>query len=1201
MVKAVNNSGFNIASAANGGRTTGSTTEFVKSGQTVNLKAGTGVAIDQAGKDFTFSVNAQGLANTAQLPVVYTQADGTKVYLQPDNTFNTALDGTGTQVQPANVIASMQNAAGSTTAPTTLSNVASTLPVTQNNTAAAGQPSNATTAQAAPTLTTAQQSNAATVGDVLNSGWNLQGNGVAKDLVKPYDTVNFVNGTGTTATVTTAADGSTSNIGYNVNTDGVTTQVNSAGQVVAVTAPITSTGGVASVTAPANSSSLATAGDVVKAVNNSGFTLTAEGKNGSLVKPGSTMDMKNTDGNIVISKPVGSNVVNYDLAKVLKVDSVTAGNTVLNNAGVTVTGGANGPVSLSNAGLNNGGNKLLNVATGTAPTDGVNVSQLTTQANAAKTQVNGGTNVANVTRTIGSNGQDIYTVNANGASVSNTGTGLVLTPTTSSVSNTTDYALDLSSTTKTSLGKADSALQTVQTQIDGKNVKTINQGNNTANFVTGKNMVLTPDANGGIKVATADDVNFNTVTAGTGPNQVILGNAGVTVGGNTYITGNGINANNRVITNVAAGKNATDAVNVSQLTQVVNNSIANNVTTPITGSAAADAPLSDAFLTYNVAQQATTDHQNILQTVQNMNSKGIKYFHTNSTDTRIGSFPHATDDSSAGAERSTAVGVNAIIDSGSTAAIALGDNIVVGNTSNAATQAVALGSELTVLGKNAIAVGQNAQALATNAISIGNGNIVSGVNSGAFGDPSVVSGTNSYSVGNNNTVATNNTFVVGNNVTNTVDNSVILGNNSAANAALFPSSAGMTTYKQDTIRGTTYQYAGGTPAGIVSVGAVGAERRVQNVAAGQISATSTDAINGSQLYATNQAINNLSITQAQAAAPWNLTANGNTTAVAPGSTVNVVNGTNTTAVLKGNQLQVNMVDNPTFAGPVTMNGGMTVAPNQTVSMGGNVLQNVGTGVKPTDAVNVSQLQAVSNVANAGFNLSANGDTASKVAPGGTVTVQQGQNITVTRSATDPNSLTVATVASPKFGNVTVNDAGTGKITGLTAGTAATDAVNVSQLAPMVKYDANADGSVNYNSVTLNPAGTAPTTIHQVAAGTANTDAVNVSQLNAGVANAYNQSKNYTDAQINNLNGEIGKLKDSYRGATASAMAMASLPQPFLPGKNMVSVGAAGYQNQYGIAVGVSGITDNGRWIYKGQVSGNSNSEFGVGAGLGYQW
>ena len=177
----------------------------------------------------------------------------------------------------------------------------------------------------------------------------------------------------------------------------------------------------------------------------------------------------------------------------------------------------------------------------------------------------------------------------------------------------------------------------------------------------------------------------------------------------------------------------------------------------------------------------------------------------------------------------------------------------------------AVGYGAVVGGDNAVAMGQSfAGGVGSTAVgwqnyvtgasstAVGVGNQVTGNGSGAFGDPNIISGNGSYALGNNNTIAQNNTFVVGNGVTTTQANSVVLGNASADRAA--------TTVTSATIGGQTYTFAGpGSVAnGVVSVGAPGAERQVINVAAGSVSATSTDAINGSQLYATNQAVDAVS-------------------------------------------------------------------------------------------------------------------------------------------------------------------------------------------------------------------------------------------------------------------------------------------------------------------------------------------------------
>ncbi|OOF88389.1 hypothetical protein BKG94_07630, partial [Rodentibacter ratti] len=153
-----------------------------------------------------------------QMPVVYTTTDGTKVTKQGDKFYKVNPDGSlGDEVPASNVIASMNNGNNSTTTPTTLTNVAGNLQGAKANTTAPTTSGTAPTPEEVANIS----NNAATVGDVLNAGWNLQENGTAKDFVKPYDTVNFVNGTGTIANVTTT-NGTISNVTFNVDTGSIT-------------------------------------------------------------------------------------------------------------------------------------------------------------------------------------------------------------------------------------------------------------------------------------------------------------------------------------------------------------------------------------------------------------------------------------------------------------------------------------------------------------------------------------------------------------------------------------------------------------------------------------------------------------------------------------------------------------------------------------------------------------------------------------------------------------------------------------------------------------------------------------------------------------------------------------------------------------------------------------------------------------------
>lgn len=127
------------------------------------------------------------------------------------------------------------------------------------------------------------------------------------------------------------------------------------------------------------------------------------------------------------------------------------------------------------------------------------------------------------------------------------------------------------------------------------------------------------------------------------------------------------------------------------------------------------------------------------------------------------------------------------------------------------------------------------------------------------------------------------------------------------------------------------------------------------------------------------------------------------------------------------------------------------------------------------------------------------------------------------------------------------------------------------------------------------------TMTGVAAGIAGTDATNVNQLAAGVNQAITSANQYTDNRIGKVEDDLWQLDRGYRSATAAAMAMAGLPQAYMPGKSMLSMAFGGYQSEYGMALGLSGITDNGRWVYKAQASGNTMRDWGFSVGAGLQW
>ena len=889
IANAINNSGFQATAGGNLASGSNATPTTVKPGQKVTFAAGNGLTvkqdIDNASGDqtYTYALDAQAVVQNAQTPVVYTKADGTKVYKRPDGKFYDALTG-GNEVPAGDVIASMQDAAGNTTKPTTLANVKSNL-------------ADAATAVTNPTGNkrtdlAGKGNNAATVNDVLNAGFTVQGNGADKDFVTHGDTVNFANGQGTVANVTSTngvttvkfdtpmayADASgnpTSTPSNKVNLVGGTagssvTLGNVADGTIAAGSKEAVNGGQLHAT---NQNVANNATNIAKGINFGGTT----GSNNYQL--GDTINVKG-DSNITSTTVAGGAQLalnpNLNVTSVTTTD--TAGNkTVTNGSGVTITPASGNSVSLTTGGLNNGGNKITNVKAGEDDTDAVNVSQLKAAQAAAKTTATAGKNIT-VKPTTNSDGSTNYEIaTKDDVTFSKTTVGNVVTDgATGKITGLT--AGDVSATST-------DAVNGSQLHAHGAGVKNIIGGNTTYNPATGNytnsdiggtgkgnidaaikavktevkagdNIAVTSnvDADGKTTytVATKKDLVVDSVKAG---DKVTLNNAGLTAG-NVSVTTGGINAGNTIITNVQSGlngktleqikadPNATErnnAATIGDLATVQNNvtNINNNYNTVVNKVIGGTTPdgkatdangkivkdnkgkevnVSDALKTYNVSGNHAKTDNTLITAIKNINEGGIKFFHVNDgtgNQNTSGSDTHAEDSAASG------------------------------------NFAAAVGYQAKASGANAIAFGNGAEAAAKNAISIGTGNKVSGENSGAIGDPSIITGNNSYSVGNNNTVSTNNTFVLGNNVTQTVDNSVFLGNNAA--------STGVHT----TANGGNYTYAGMNDAGVsgvsdvvgvVSVGKEGETRQIQNVAAGVVSATSTDAINGSQLYATAEGL-----------------------------------------------------------------------------------------------------------------------------------------------------------------------------------------------------------------------------------------------------------------------------------------------------------------------------------------------------------
>ena len=916
----------------------------------------------------------------------------------------------------------------------------------------------------------------AAVKETADKGWNLNANDeTSSEKIGAGDTVTFKEGknvkvsrNGKNITVATSDDVSFDKVtvGGSVLTDnGLTVGNGKAGKPVSLTKDGLNNGG--------NKVSDIAAGEADTDAVNVAQLKAAAAKATSKVDSG--------NDNIVVTPEQnadGSTTYKVATAPNLKADSFSAGDTVVNNDGVKVgdkvalgkDGLKAGDVNITADGINAGNKAISNVAAGVKDTDAANVGQLNRLTAAAKTEVEAGTNIAGVTSKQGANGQTVYTVNADGASVSAGSDNIVVTKGNKDANNVTDYAVDLSKAVKADIAKGVAA----KDAVDNKGISFAGDSGTTVANKLGDTVAVKGDANitttagaNGIQVGLNKDLKVDSVKAG----DTVVNNNGVNVGdkvalskdglkaGDVNITAEGINAGGKKVTGVAAGTVAagsTDAVNGGQLHQVyeligsnggnvntappaveadgkaglgniknitlVDNSNNPNVTN-VTNETKIAQSNGYSLVTYNVEDQGMYVTNNVIEAVGRMNEQGIKFFHTNDGEVNPDVQARNGEDSSASGAYATAVGYQAASK-----------------------------------GTNAIAIGKGAKANAENTIAIGTGNIVSGKNSGAIGDPTVVSGNSAYSIGNNNNVSADNAYALGSNIKATVKDSVYLGDRAQTQ--------GIRT--ADAAKGEAYTYgglndkavagkAGSTAAankvaGVVTVGnGTDETRQVQGVAAGVVSADSTDAINGSQLYYTNQAIANVA-TQATAA-------------------------------------------------KTEVTAGKNVVVNQTTGNSGQTVYNVATA----DKLDVTSVTA---------------------------------------------------------GGVTVNAQG------------------VSIAAPTAHNPAN---TVSLSPIGLNNGGQRITNVAPAKEGT---DAVNLNQL-AGMGNALQ----------NNIE-RVGKK--AYAGV-AGAIAQGSIPQVTRPGATGIGVGSGYYGGQSAMAIGVSAMSDGGNWVVKGNFSANTDGHVGVGAGALYQW
>ncbi|MBC3252466.1 YadA-like family protein, partial [Serratia fonticola] len=396
--------------------------------------------------------------------------------------------------------------------------------------------------------------------------------------------------------------------------------------------------------------------------------------------------------------------------------------------------------------------------------------------------------------------------------------------------------------------------------------------------------------------------------------------------------------------------------------------------------------------------------------------------------------------------------------------------------------------------------------------------------------------------------------------------------------------------------------------------------KITNVAAGDLSAASTDAVNGSQLYTTNNRVSQIENTltnidlgtfkyvSVNSQGPAASAVGAEAVAVGPSASASgdksIATGNNaqssgSAAIALGSDasasgassIAIGNAASSTADNAVALGTGSIADRNNTVSVGSadnqRQITNVAAGTEDTDAVNVAQLKSIaSSVSTVNTDISELDNGTDGMFQVNNTSIKAKPQVTGTdalaggagASASGENSMAVGTGAQSS---------------GLNAVALGSGASATAQNAIALGTNSLADRD---NTVSVGVVG-GERQITNVAAGTQGTDAVNVNQLNSGISSA-NQ---YTDSRFNSLKSMVDDNKDKMSAGIAGAMAMASLTQPYTPGASMVSIGSAAYQNQSAIALGVSTISESGKWVTKLQGNSNTQGDMGIAIGVGYQW
>ncbi|EHY2746724.1 YadA-like family protein [Escherichia coli] len=524
----------------------------------------------------------------------------------------------------------------------------------------------------------------------------------------------------------------------------------------------------------------------------------------------------------------------------------------------------------------------------------------------------------------------------------------------------------------------------------------------------------------------------------------------------------------------------------------------------------------------------------------------------------------------------------------------------------------------------------------------------------AFNDASA-SGVGATAVGYNAVASGASSVAIGQNSSSTVDTGIALGSSSVSSRVIAKGSRDTSVTENGVVIG--YDTTDGELLGALSIGDDGKYRQIINVADGS---EAHDAVTVRQLqnaigavattptkyyHANSTAEDSLAVGEDSLAMGAKTVVNGNAGIGIGLNTLVLADAINGIAI--GSNARANHANSIAMGnGSQTTRGAQTGytaynmdAPQNSVGEfsvgsedGQRQITNVAAGSADTDAVNVGQLkvtdervaqntQSITNLNNQVTNLDTRvtniengiGDIVTtgstkyfKTNTDGVDANAQGKDSVAIGSgsiAAADNSVALGTGSVADEENTISVGSSTNqrRITNVAAGKNATDAVNVAQLksseAGGVRYDTKADGSIDYSNITLGGGNGGTTRISNVSAGVNNNDAVNYAQLKQSVQ----ETKQYTDQRMVEMDNKLSKTESKLSGGIASAMAMTGLPQAYTPGASMASIGGGTYNGESAVALGVSMVSANGRWVYKLQGSTNSQGEYSAALGAGIQW